>query len=290
MNVFHKAVACTLLIGSYTAAVVVASSSKEIEGIPSNFNYIIHEEYNSNLSSDQIISVSTNVPLTIQRYSDNYFRSGEAPFDSGDAAVLITSNCDATTYKPEVSIENDSITVNVRGVSSSSSSSSDETSLNDMSFIDSSSYKVEWEYDPCSTTAGGQSAEATERRLNEGHAFSIMSSIRTLLQRSISWRKEEKATKDRELEQLSTVESSTTECNINVEIMIDSCSHNIDVTSAPAVRVVDAMVTNTKHKYPNPNDECLIEHKTDILFDSQYAGALGEGNSLVPMVVCLSRD
>ena len=279
MNGLHKAVACALLIGSYTAAVVF---SKEVEGVPSNFNYIIHEEYNSNLSSDQIISVSTNVPLTIQRYSDNYFRSGEAPFGSGDAAVLITSNCDATTYVPEVrwSDENDSITVNVRGVSSSSG---------DMPFIDSSSYEVEWEYDPCST-AGGQSAEATERRLNEGHAFSIMSSIRTLLQRSISWRKEEKATKDRELEQLSTVESSTTECNINVEIMIDSCSHNIDVTSAPAVRVVDAMVTNTKHKYPNPNDECLIEHKTDILFDSQYAGTLGEGNSLVPMVVCLSRD
>ena len=284
MNVFHKAVACTLLIGIYTAAVVVvATSSKEIEGIPSNFNYIIHEEYNSNLSSDQIISVSTNVPLTIQRYSDNYFRSGEAPFDSGDAAVLITSNCEATTYIPEVewSDENDSITVRVR---------SDETSLNDMPFIDSSSYVVKWEYDPCSITAGGQSAEATERRLNEGHAFSIMSSIRTLLQRSISWGEEEKATKDRELEQISTVESPTTECNINVEIMIDSCSHNIEVTSAPAVRVVDAMVTNTKHKYPNPNDECLIEHKTDILFDSQYAGTLGEGNSLVPMVVCLSRD
>ena len=285
MNVLHKAVACALLLSIYTAAAVVATSSKEIEGIPSNFNYIIHEEYNSNLSSDQIISVSTNVPLTIQRYSDNYFRSGEAPFDSGDAAVLITSNCDATTYIPEVewSDENDSITVMM------TSSSSDETSLNDMPFIDSSSYVVKWEYDPCST-AGGQSAEATERRLNEGHAFSIMSSIRTLLQRSISWGKEEKATKDRELQQLSTVESSTSACNINVEIMVDSCSHNIDVTSAPAVRVVDAMVTNTKHKYPNPNDECLIEHKTDILFDSQYAGRLGEGNSLVPMVVCLSRD
>ena len=161
MNVLHKAVACALLIGIYTAAAVVATSSKEIEGIPSNFNYIIHEEYNSNLSSDQIISVSTNVPLTIQRYSDNYFRSGEAPFDSGDAAVLITSNCDATTYIPEVewSDENDSITVLV--VSPSSSLSSDETSLNDMPFIDSSSYVVKWEYDPCST-AGGQSAEATE--------------------------------------------------------------------------------------------------------------------------------
>ena len=316
MSVLYKRVfnvlssSCIILLLSSSLA-VVASSSKKITGIPSPDNYILHEEYSNEMAHQQTISVSSNVPLTIQRYYDDFYFNGQTPITNNDAKVLVTSDCDQTKYIPEVTWDSsiggnswsnnyDSITVNVQNAPSAS---------DNMKYLNSSSYMAKWEYRRgwCTTSSSpnnpivketlSSSAAAKQRlRKEEGRTFS---SLKGLIQRVMGTKKkttttteahheEAESTKSssrRELLELSSSEANLQpSCNVNVEILIDSCTHNVNIISAPSVRVIDAMLSNPKHRL-SPNDECLEQHKADIFFDSEPGFILG--SPLVPMVECM---
>jgi len=221
-------------------------SKKTFTAVESTDNYILYGEYIDNLQHSGPISVSSNVPLTIQSYSDNEFLQGEEPLSGSEATVLITSDCAATTFIPEVSIDKDtnSININVKGVP------------NDMSYLESSSYEVEWSVD---IRGAPMISPNSPCHLNEGRAISL---------RKLST----KLTKNK-LPQLlvSSLSSSSNNavCNVNAEIMIDSCSHSVEVSSStPSLRVIDSKLENTTWKISS-EDECVQEQSTGIMFTSQ---------------------
>ena len=209
--------------------------------------------------------MSANVPLTIQRYSDNEFVEGQQPITASEATVMVTSDCNATTYVPQVTFSGassdgkkmiDTIDVNVQGVPSG-----------DMPYLESSSYYAAWSTEDywcrhSQTQSPGPAPAVTSRktRLNEGRAFSI----RKLFQRlKLLWSNEIATATD----QLDLI-SSTNVCNVNVEIMIDGCSHSVDVSdSTPTVRVIDSTLNNTQYE-PSSEDQCVTNIETDILFNS----------------------
>lgn len=233
-------------------------SSKTLQGVESPGNYIIYGEYIDNLQYDGPIKVSANVPLTIHRYSDNEFVEGQQPITASEATVMVTSDCNATTYVPQVTFSGassdgkkmiDTIDVNVRGVPSG-----------DMPYLESSSYYAAWSTEDywCRHSQTQSPGPAPEE--NEGRAFSI----RKLFQRlKLLWSNEIATATD----QLDLI-SSTNVCNVNVEIMIDGCSHSVDVSdSTPTVRVIDSTLNNTQYE-PSSEDQCVTNIETDILFNS----------------------
>ncbi len=68
-------------------------------------------------------------------------------------------------------------------------------------------------------------------------------------------------------EEARDLSSSAIPCTVNVEVLIDGCSHDLDVI-APAVRVINSTLANTQYN-TDPNDECVTNIETDILFTSQ---------------------
>lgn len=261
-------------------------SQKTFTAVESTDNYILYGEFIDNLQNSGPISVSSNVPLTIQSYSDNEFLQGEEPLSGSEATVLITSDCAATTFIPEVSIDkdNNSININVKGVP------------NNMSYLESSSYEVEWSVDirgapmispnsPCHphySTEPTQIPRPTATPAEEGLDMKNLPAVlitKTLSSaqkshlnegRTISLRK--LSTKNK-LPQLlvSSLSSSSNNavCNVNAEIMIDSCSHSVEVSSStPSLRVIDSKLENTTWKISS-EDECVQEQSTDIMFNSE---------------------
>lgn len=66
-------------------------------------------------------------------------------------------------------------------------------------------------------------------------------------------------------------------CKYNVEIMFDGCAHSISV-SAPHTRTIHAVIENVTSTR-DPEIECLVEYKADIVFPSQDATTLPSGVS-----------
>jgi len=61
-------------------------------------------------------------------------------------------------------------------------------------------------------------------------------------------------------------------CNYNVEIMFDACAHSISV-SAPHTRTINAAIENVTTT-KDPEKECLVEYKADIMFPVEEATTL----------------
>ena len=234
-----------------------------------------------------------------------------------DVNVLITSDCDATTYVPTVSFSDDNtkITIDVQG-----SPSSDNTFLRN-----STSYKVEWSAPSDSYHHSQCGTSPPPSRLNEGRDFSFKSllfpnesNIKEVFQRILGIKKEEISKK---IEQVNTELSSDPHCNVNAEILYDSCTHNMEVLSAPKVRIIDGYLNHIQHRQQMSDDEkfvnfmhkdgngnqyvekrvkqhpgsvqhtesddetsCVTEFRTQILYRTG-PGTLA-GSPLVPQVLC----
>ena len=234
------------------------------------------------------------------------------PNTYADVNVLITSDCDATTYVPIVSFSDDNtkITVDVQG-----SPSSDNTFLQN-----STSYKVEWSAPSDSYHHPECGSSPPPSRLNEGREISFKSilvpnsNIKEVFRRILGIKKEEPTKK---IEQVNTELSSDPQCNVNAEILYDSCTHNMEVLSAPKVRVIDGYLNHTQHRQLSDGEEkfvnfmnkdgiqyvekrvkqhpgsvqhrdddesCVTEFRTQILYRLQ-PGTLA-GSPLVPQVLC----
>jgi len=199
------------------------------------------------------------------------------------------------------------------------------TPSSDNTFLqNSTSYKVEWSapsdsyhHPQCSTSPLPPS------RLNEGREISFksilfpndFSNIKEVFRRILGIKKEEISKK---IEQVNTELSSDPQCNVNTEILYDSCTHNMEVLSAPKVRIIDGYLNHTQHRQLSDGDEkfvnfmnkdnnqyvekrvkehpgsvqhresgdesCVTEFRTQILYRTG-PGTLA-GSPLVPQVLC----
>mmetsp|Transcript_29629 Transcript_29629/g.54292 ORF Transcript_29629/g.54292 Transcript_29629/m.54292 type:complete len:713 (-) Transcript_29629:359-2497(-) len=119
-----------------------AASDRQINGSASAGNYI-HAEQEIDLSSTEYrstIEITSDVPVTIQRYSDggsgNTFTFGQQPLPDDMAKVLVTSNCDTsdTLVVPTIDVfENGDISVVLDGAN-----------VEDTDFLSPSSYSAFW--------------------------------------------------------------------------------------------------------------------------------------------------
>jgi uncharacterized low-complexity protein len=79
---------------------------------------ILAEQYIDSLSyQSSLISITSDVPITLQKYSDTYqsFLMGAEPVPQNLGMVIVTSDCspEDTTVVPEIIVDGDSITVNL---------------------------------------------------------------------------------------------------------------------------------------------------------------------------------
>jgi len=209
---------------------------------------------------------------------------------------------------PEVSFSdnNTKITVDVQG-----SPSPDNTFLQN-----STSYKVEWSAPSDSYHHPQCGTSPPTSRLNEGRDFSFKSllfpnesNIKDVFRRFLGIKKEEISKK---IEEVNAELSSDPQCNVNAEILYDSCTHNMEVLSAPMVRIVDGYLNHIQHRQQMSDDEkfvnfmnkdgnqyvekkrvkqhpgnvqhCVTEFRTQILYRTG-PGTLA-GSPLVPQVLC----
>lgn len=107
---------------------------------PSNPASILAEQYLDNLSyQSSLLSIASDVPVTLQKYSDTSqsFLMGAEPVPQNLGMVLVTSDCSSedTSVVPEITVDGDSITVNL-GVDGK-----------DMGFLqETTSYETFWSY------------------------------------------------------------------------------------------------------------------------------------------------
>ena len=95
-----------MLRGCVLLCYIVTVNSKSITATPPPGNYIIHKEYISNLSEDDVISISSNVAVTIQRYfdDDQLFMDDQQPIQGNEAMVVVTTNCHRESFNPTVTL------------------------------------------------------------------------------------------------------------------------------------------------------------------------------------------
>lgn len=245
--------------------------SKEFEGVASDGNFILEEQYSSDMIYYGPVTVNSNVPVTIHRYYDDEFLEGSQPVQCNEAKVLVTSDCAATTFVPQVTMGPNSIDVTVHGAPG------------DMSFLESSSYGAEWSYESywCRHFQSyTYPPTSTPPPIEGGRTFSLKSilpsSMRNLLENSM-W------TKAGETEEETPKVLSSNVCNVNVEVLIDGCSHEIDVT-APTVRVLDANLENFEAS-TSDEDECITNYSADIVFPGPPS-LEGDMSLSVPSIDC----
>jgi len=195
------------------------------------------------------------------------------------------------------------------------SPSSDNTFLQN-----STSYKVEWSAPSDSYHHPECDTSQPPSRLNEGREISFKSilgpnsNIKEVFQRILGIKKEEPTKK---IGQVNTEFSSDPQCNVNAEILYDSCTHNMEVLSAPKVRIIDGYLNHIQHRqrindvkfddlmnkdgnqyvekrvkqHPgnvqhreSDDGSCVTEFRTQILYRTG-PGTLA-GSPLVPQVLC----
>mmetsp|Transcript_39717 Transcript_39717/g.83496 ORF Transcript_39717/g.83496 Transcript_39717/m.83496 type:complete len:630 (+) Transcript_39717:53-1942(+) len=257
MNILPTTLRCVLILASSNTIAFV--QSKSIEGDAAPGNWILKREYTSNLYNyhDSVIDITSNVPVTIQRYYDDHFIEGEQPFRSNEAKVLVTSNCAATTYVPQITwgVSDDdttvqSINVNVQGILGGAS----------MPYLASSSYHAIW------NTTDPWCQHMMDRTW---HPTPAPNSIKSDEDPSFvdSFKLEEKSLSSFTKNFLQSIGDKsrrlfTNVCDVNVEVMLDGCSHSLSVT-APKIRVMDAVLENTSSQ---ETEDCVYDHTTDIAF------------------------
>lgn len=239
MKISHKALVAAVILKNCMNS--VQGEGISCQASPGTGNYIIHEESDDHLDHLGAISISSNVPVTIQRYTDDKFMFEQQPVGENEAKVLVTSNCQNADFIPLVTWDAESIDVYVQGVDAPS----------DLKFIDSSSYHAEWSYEipNCSSDLNDIEVLPARRRLNDGSAIPPKPASQSALQHV--------------MEVLGVIISSN-ECTVNVEIMLDGYSHDVDVT-APSTRIIDSNFQNTDFAY-NSQNNCVVDVKTDIIF------------------------
>ncbi|KAL3756902.1 hypothetical protein ACHAWU_007743 [Discostella pseudostelligera] len=239
MKISHKALVAAVILKNCMNS--VQGEGISCQASPGTGNYIIHEESDDHLDHLGAISISSNVPVTIQRYTDDKFMFEQQPVGENEAKVLVTSNCQNADFIPLVTWDAESIDVYVQGVDAPS----------DLKFIDSSSYHAEWSYEipNCSSDLNDIEVLPARRRLNDGSAIPPKPASQSALQHV--------------MEVLGVIISSN-ECTVNVEIMLDGYSHDVDVT-APSTRIIDSNFQNTYFAY-NSQNNCVVDVKTDIIF------------------------
>lgn len=200
-----------------------------IKGIPSANNYILYEEPSNKFDESQL-SITSNVPLTIQRYDDG-LTSCTTLINDNDGVVLVTSTCDTsdTSIVPVVNIQrvggdDGETTVNVnvelQGVNNEQQ----------MDFMDSASYRANWEENSWGSFDADQLRDL---------GFDVTtSSAASLLQKVVKAApRQARALKDT--------------CTYNVEVLLSGCLSAWDplqiVVNAPKTRVIDS-VTNIVDK------------------------------------------
>ena len=254
---------CVLLL-----CYIVTVNSKSITATPPPGNYIIHKEYIANLSIDDSISISSNVAITIQRYSDDdQFTEDQQPIQGNEAMVIVTTNCHRESFKPTVTLgdTNDS-----GDVSSINVQIEDDDIMYPFMFLrdnQSSSYHVEWPIrknsPSCRSSRYGKQQSTTKRSIAHQHLKGYWSSL------SATVKTDEQEVMDSNLATLSNT------CIVNVDILLNGCSHtDIDVsapnnhfTNEKAVRYFNSTkLTNTEQK--KNEDDCIIDMSTNISFTS----------------------
>lgn len=226
-----------LVINLLLTTTCISVAKVTIKGIPSANNYILYEEPSDKFDESQL-SITSNVPLTIQRY-DEGLNSCTTLINENDGIVLVTSTCDTsdTSIVPVVIIKRSGgydgeTTVNVElpGVNNEQQ----------MDFMESASYEVNWEEN------NGGSFDAEELRdlgfdVTTSSAASISKPLMiclSLLQKVV------KAAPP----QARALQDT---CTYNVEVLLSGCLSAWDpikiVVNAPKTRVINS-VTNIVDK------------------------------------------
>lgn len=247
---------CLILLQISNTAV----TADTFEGHASPGNFILKEEYTSSLDWSGKIKIDSNIPVTVQQYNDDtyFFLEGQQPLQSYEAMVLVTSDCSATTYIPTVTLGSDSIEVYVQGVLDPGS----------MPFLESSSYEAKWSYEDywCQSEPPNTSSIASriQRRVSSAFASFLPSSMATSnFLRDVTLTSEEREDVDKS--EVDTLSSLTNVCNVNVEVMLDGCNHNV-VVNAPKARAISATLENEEFS-SSSQDPCVTNNEIDIFFD-----------------------
>ena len=286
MPQFSNSTMMRLLRGCILLCYIVTVNSKSITATPPPGNYIIHQEYIPNLSRDDIISISSNVAITIQRYSDgDQFTEDQTPIQDNEAMVIVTTNCHRESFKPTVTLgdTNDSGDVSSINVQIEDS---DDIMYPFMFLRDnqSTSYHVEWpikkDSPSCRSSRYGRT-QSTTKRLQGSRSFfsssiahsSIMAAIQHikgyLSSSSTAVKTDEQDVTDSSLLTLSNT------CIVNVDILLNGCSHTeIDVsapnnqfTNEKALRFFNGTTFKNTEQKKN-EDDCIIDMSTNISFTS----------------------
>ena len=261
--------------------IVVTVNSKSIKATPPPGNYIIHKEYIPNLSRDDSISISSNVAITIQRYSDDdQFTEDRTPIQDNEAMVVVTTNCHShrESFKPTVTLEDTNESGDISSIDVQVGDSDDI--MYPFMFLrdnQSTSYHVEWpikkDSPSCRSSRYGKQQSTTKRLQGSRSLLSSYIAHQYLKgywsSSSAILKTDEKEVTDNNLVTLSNT------CIVNVDILLNGCAHtDIDVsapnnqfTNEEAVRYFNsAKLTNTEQK--KNEDDCIIDMSTDMSFTS----------------------
>ncbi|KAL3775455.1 hypothetical protein ACHAW5_005021 [Stephanodiscus triporus] len=262
MSFLHNAcVKCALL--SFLRG---ALAYKIIDGTASPGNYIVSESYNSKFTSSDggtTIDIVCNVPITIQRYSDDLYMEGMQPVGPADVKVLVTSDCAAnsnsTPYVPRVTWGDGSVEIIVDGAPPTPP----------LRYLDSSSYHATWSYENgwCRSWQGQSDGPTPAPPEDEGGEIAELAVEREIVEAGDT-------DEDKKPRRTTTTTESPSPCNVNVEVLLDACSRDANV-SAPMVRVIDAVLNGTDQR-EDPDDKCVTDLEADILFDESRAYRLIE--------------
>ena len=246
---------------------------------------IIHAEYITDLSTNgEPISISSNVALTIQRYSDAnaQFTVGQRPIEDNEAMLTVSTNCQWGNYNPIVTLgggngDITSIDVNVQG---------DDLLYDDLFLWSTSSYHVEW-------SAKSESPSCTHHRhyrhgkdqrsdydkempvflsttkhiLGNGRSSSFKSTFQSLFmaltQYVIGYWPTATTTDNNNIVTASNV------CIVNLELLLNGCSHHDDniiiSDTTPAVRYFNGVATSVEQNV-NVQDECIVDNSANLNF------------------------
>lgn len=271
-----------LLRGCVLLCYIVTVNSKSITATPPPGNYIIYKEYIPNLSRDDSISISSNVAITIQRYSDDdQFTEDQQPIQDNEAMVIVTTNCrhresfNSTVTLGETNDSGDISSIDVQV------GDSDDIMYPFMFLRDnqSTSYHVEWpikkDSPSCRSSRYGKQQSTTKRlqgsrsllssyiahQYLKGYWSSLFATVKT----------DKQDVTDSSLLTLSNT------CIVNVDILLNGCSHTgIDVstpsnqfTNEKALRYFNGTTLSNTKQTENVQDDCIIDMSTEISFTSE---------------------
>jgi len=260
-----------LLRGCVLLCYIVSVNSKSITPTPHPGNYIIHQEYIPNLSRDDIISISSNVAITIQRYSDDdQFTEDQTPIQGNEAMVVVTTNCHRESFKPTVTLEDTNNSGDVSSINVQVGDS-DDIMYPFMFLRDNQStlYHVEWpikkDSPSCRSSRYGKQQSTTKRSIAHQHLKGYWSSLSAIV------KTDEQEVMDSNLATLSNT------CIVNVDILLNGCSHtDIDIsapnnqfTNEKALRYFNGTTLTNTEQTENTQDDCIIDMSTDISFTSE---------------------